>query len=187
MRSLTERPKVFFLENNKQLKHKSLLNLLPKLLTPDSFSPSRHHSNMYALRMCVLVTVCADSRGREGPLSLYKVQHVVSTHGIKPSGHRALRGREVSMPLLKFRLCSSLNIQMRRQGEGKPAFVVHFLIVNEVGGGGEGGLQGSMPTLAGRTNGKERQREGGVRGCSMRGTPKLHGPPPTWFTKCCWR
>lgn len=38
--------------------------------------------------------------------------------------------------------------------------MVHFLIVNELEGGGEGGLQGSMPTLARRTNGKERQREG---------------------------
>lgn len=144
---------------------------------------------MYALCVCACwVTVCVDSRGREGVLSLYKVQHVVSTHRVKPPGHRALRSRGVSTPLLKFRLCSSLNIQMRRQGEGKLAFVVHFLIVNEVGGGGEGGLQGSMPTLARRTNGKERQREGWWSGgCSMRGTPKLHGPPPTWFTKCCWR
>lgn len=117
---------------------------------------------MYALRTHVCVYV--DSRGREGALSLYKVQHVVSTRGIKLLGRRPLKSREVSPPLLKFRLCSSLNIQMRRQGEGKLAFVVHFLIVNEVGGGGRGSP--GQPANAGGADQwrREAERGEGVRG-----------------------
>lgn len=44
---------VNFLKITNQKKNYSLLNLLPKLLTPDSFSPSRRHSNMYAHCVCV--------------------------------------------------------------------------------------------------------------------------------------
>lgn len=53
---------------------------------------------------------------------------------------------------------------MRRQGEGKLAFVVHFLIVNDVGGGG-----GGSPGQPASTGGADQWRREAERGERVRG------------------
>lgn len=54
---------------------------------------------------------------------------------------------------------------MRRQGEGKLAFVVHFLIVNELGGGDVGSPGQHANT--GKADQWQREAEGGEGGTGV--------------------